>query len=612
MHKIPHPVTCQRQRHVQSASHNQASSTEDSLTLSTSAPIETVIDWLMLRHEVEPVPPEWVPGASESERLRLAALGSLVNSLVGGADADSRSAFAAPKLQTWLSERLSPPEEVLLAAEQVLIDDKTDWLAQIYGRIVSGPSRRTLGTFFTPPSEVDWMISRWADSQGSPAAVVDVGAGVGIFTTAAARRWPAAQVWSVDVNPITLGLLALRVHRSFPLRGSDENGPGLRLVLDDFAAWMEHAWTGLPEGRLILGNPPYTRLQLLPREHRDRLWKAAAGLCGRRASLSAIMTALSVKALGSRDGLCFLLPAQWLESDYAVGLRDYVWSLKRRPVELHLFKEELFNDAQVDAVALMIGTEQPTEQPILFSRPGWSKSLSRGNYPPTQWRREFEASKPTAISIPHLQTRLGDLLSARRGVATGANEFFVIPETSRLASGIAKSALRPLVRRLNGLPDVVTEDVLASQPDEEHYWLLAITPTHKEELKELNQYISHGENLGLHQRHLCKARRTWYDLTTEVFYPNLLMGPTTKKVFRFVENEAGATLVNNLYGLRWKENVPEATKSELLTWLRSEEGQTAIRGHARTQGAGLLKIEPRALERVPIPDRFMLQGETLI
>lgn len=93
------------------------------------------------------------------------------------------------------------------------------------------------------------MISRWADSQGSPAAVVDVGAGVGIFTTAAARRWPAAQVWSVDVNPITLGLLALRVHRSFPLRGSDENGPGLRLVLDDFAAWMEHAWTGLPGGK---------------------------------------------------------------------------------------------------------------------------------------------------------------------------------------------------------------------------------------------------------------------------------------------------------------------------------------------------------------------------
>ena len=119
-----------------------------------------------------------------------------------------------------------------------------------------------------------------------------------------------------------LDLLALRVHDDdFPLRAATETTAGQRVVLDDFTLWIREAWLGLPEGRLILGNPPYTRLQLLPLDQRDRLWEAAGGLCGRRASLSALITAMSLNALHPRDGLCLLLPAQWLESDYAQELR---------------------------------------------------------------------------------------------------------------------------------------------------------------------------------------------------------------------------------------------------------------------------------------------------
>ena len=586
---------------------------KEALTRSAaSASIETVIAWLMQPHEVKPVPEDLVPGANEFERLRLAALGGLVTSLVGSDNDRPHLGFTETALQDWLSGGPVPPEEVILAGKRVLADDKEDGLATLYSRVVSGRSRRTLGTFFTQPSEVDWMVRRWADDEGTPATVVDVGAGVGIFTTAAAHRWPGAQVWSVDINPITLGLLALKVHESFPLRGPDELEPGLHVVLDDFAAWMERMWTRLPEGRLILGNPPYTRLQLLPTEHRDRLWKAAGGLCGRRASLSAIMTALSLKALGPNDGLCFLLPAQWLESDYATGLREYLWQLRRRTVELRLFEEELFNDAQVDAVALIVGPEQPTEQSVVFSRSDWKTSISRNEGMPAQWRSKFETRISTNITRPAaLQPYLGDLIAVRRGVATGANEFFVVSEATRSTKGIAKSVLKPLVRRLNGLPEVVTNGVLARQADEERYWLLTVTTSDMEQLAEIREYIVSGESLDFHMRHLCKSRRHWYDLTAEVFFPDLVMGPTTKKVFRVVENNSNATLVNNLYGLTWKQDVPEEIRIDLLAWLRSDEGQIAITGRARTQGAGLLKIEPRSLERVPIPDRFKLPGGTL-
>ncbi|MCW5954578.1 MAG: 50S ribosomal protein L11 methyltransferase, partial [Propionibacteriaceae bacterium] len=39
----------------------------------------------------------------------------------------------------------------------------------------------------------------------SPSTIVDVGAGVGIFSIAASVAWPDASVIAVDVNPVTLG-----------------------------------------------------------------------------------------------------------------------------------------------------------------------------------------------------------------------------------------------------------------------------------------------------------------------------------------------------------------------------------------------------------------------
>lgn len=579
-----------------------------------TAPIDIVLAWLLAPPELAPVPETWVPGAKAQERVRLAALGGLVNALVGQTDTgDPHPAFVEPDLQSWLSDGPQPPEEVILAGKRLLAEDQEDGLARVYASVVSAASRRTLGTFFTSPSWVNWMIDRWSETHDTPAAVVDVGAGVGIFTTAAAGRWPGAQIWSVDINPITLGLLALRVHDdAFPLRAGHESTPGLRVVQRDFTLWMSDAWPNLPEGRLILGNPPYTRLQLLPVDQRERLWEAAGGLCGRRASLSALITAMSVNALASADGLCLLLPAQWLESDYAKDLRSHLWCLRNRRVEMHLFDEKLFDDAQVDAVALMVGPERKAPQPLIFSGDARSWTPDRDGPMPNKWRARFDGPAPSNARPSTDGNRLGDLLTVRRGVATGANSFFVIPE-SRVSEtvGSARSVLTPMIRRLLGLPDVVTTEILDDLPPGDRYWLLTADEKAVDRLKGLRKYVDDGVEKQLDQRHLCQTRPVWHDLTPEVFVPDLVIGQSTKKVFRILENRAQATLVNNLYGMRWKPDVDQATRADLLDWLRSEDGQAAITAQARTQGAQLKKIEPKALLRVRIPDRFIPPQGTL-
>ncbi len=572
--------------------------------------LDEVLGWLTGPREVDPVPAEWVPGATSKERVSLAALGSLVNGVVGE-QPRPHPAFADPTLLEWLSQGEVPPEDVILATKMLVSDGAEDGLAALYANLVSGRSRRTLGTFFTPSDEVRWMINRWTEHHPAPASVADVGAGVGIFTTTAAHRWQHAQVWAIDINPITLGLLALRVHDELPLVGPEANAPGVRLVLDDFTQWMTTAWASLPGGRLILGNPPYTRLQLLPRDQRDRLWEAAGGLCGRRASLSALITAMSLRALGPEDGLCLLLPAQWLESDYARELRRHLWSLRDRRIELHLFEEDLFPDARVDAVALIIGPGADRPQNIVFSRPDHQRVFDRGGPNPDAWRELFDISDLTPSTDATLpSSRLRDVLSVRRGVATGANSFFVIPDRDRRQ--LDPSVLTPLIRRLNTLPDVVTDEVLGALPENERYFLLTATQQDLAHQKGLQKYVTAGQKAGVGLAHLCSSRQSWYDLTAEVRRPELVMGQSTKSTFRFVENLAGATLVNNLYGLDWKPDVSSLTRAAVLDWLRSASGQEALRSQSRSHSSGLWKIEPRALLDTPMPEALRPQEGSLL
>lgn len=564
-----------------------------------------VQEWLN-HNETDPVDPAVVPGPNATERRRLASLGGLTRSLLKGSSTAhlERHLVELPGLKEWLDLGPSAPADVLAAAESLLTSPGEDALARMYSSAVSSANRRRLGTFFTPQAEVEQMLNAWDRLGVRPKSVVDVGAGVGIFTRAATRRWPDAQVHAVDVNPVTLGLLGLRTAMDGVLVELSSGRPGVRLRLEDYVGFAESELRKLPEPRLVLGNPPYTRIQLLPQEDREALVRAAGGLCGSRASLSALITAVTIRQLGPQDGLCLLLPAQWLESDYAAALRQWLWSTTTRPVHLNLFDHELFADAQVDAVSLLVGPATDHTHTLRLSR-GHDEvhhEIPRTGSCPASWRSLF-ATKPHTPS-PTVGPRLADFATVRRGVATGANHFFVLSEATRTEHALPDSVLRPLVRRLRDhRDDEVTAASLAALPERDRRWLLVVSAQDPSE-GALQAYLTQGVHQGLKDRVLCGVRRDWFDLSDEATPPDVIVGPSTKSSFRFIVNSAQAQITNNLYGLIWQSWVPPQLRAEILSWLRSGPGQESLAAAARTQGGGLLKIEPRALKYLPLPQHF--------
>ena len=533
---------------------------------------QTVLAWI--RQADEPaVDARWVPGATVTELKALAALGGLARAL----GTEPVTPELPPEVARWLESGPNVPSEVLAAADRALCKERDHGLAVLYSSVVAGSNRRQLGTFFTPNPAASLMVDMWMTSEATPDAVIDVGAGVGVFTLLAGRKWPTAAIYSVDINPVTLGLLVTGINKELPIVAADAAGDGVRLVRADFTKWFQTEGEELAGARLILGNPPYTRAQLLGAAERKRLSLASNGLCGARASLSTFITAISLDRLRPQDGLCLLLPAQWLESDYASALRSKLANLSHRRVELRLVSSWRFPGVMVDAVALMVGTERDAPQD--FRVANWtadeSRTVDRGSLAVARsWRilfdQRIETGAPAALRRTAATRRLDTVATIHRGVATGANNFFVLSDEEVEEARLPKTRLLPVVRRLYKYRDHVDSSTFNSQSRSEKRWLLDASRKYRTLGSFLDSYLAAGEAALLSERHLCQVRRPdWYDLGSELSVPHVILGPMTRGAVRLLENQLKAVITNNLYGLTWNEDISgcrAVQDSALVAW----------------------------------------------
>lgn len=534
-----------------------------------------------------------VPGADSDERRRLAALGGLVRCLLDDIPTDWPEA-----LRTWVEQGPVPPADVVDGA-RTLMDGSGDWFATVYEHVVAGPNRRRLGTFFTPPNVVDLMLERASVVLPTPTTIVDPGAGVGAFSAAAAKQWPDAKVQAVDVNVVTLGLLAAR------LRSRGQSGR-VELILEDFIAWVQGAGS-IGGGRLFLGNPPYTRHQELTRATKNRALKATndlveSGLSG----LAAYFLGASIAHLADDDALCFVLPGSWTEARHGAGLREWMWESVKRPIELLAFPPdvEIFPGTRVNAVVATIGPTTTTEADLSAGHISTgqhltieAKPVERHGDPPVSFGPLLW---PTQARDHADTVALSTLGRVRRGVATGANHFFFLTDDE--AKLIPKRLVRPGIRRLRELDGEVLDqrahDALGKSG--RRRWLLTLNGPEDIRAKAVRSLIASGEEEGYSDRYLTRIRKHWY-VVEPADAPHIIVSLMSKDGFRSVLNPLGAIPSNSMYGIHLDD---PSVAPKLCAWLNSTQGQKAIQSRARHYSDGLLKLEPRDYMAVPIPADF--------
>lgn len=546
-----------------------------------------------------------VRGADDLERHLLGALGG-VAAVVAEEHLES---WPAP-LRRWATGAEPPPEELMDGVRTALARGQ-DPLSLLYDASISAANRRRLGTVFTPPHLVEHMVSLAAAEMDSdpPECVVDPGAGVGAFTIAAARRWPTSRIMAVDVNSVTLGLLACRV--AFEIDAYPETAASMRRIeflLDDYL----DALPGLvsqagPERILFLGNPPYTRVQELPLIERQRAARVSRGIVDNgHANLAVHFQAVTLRHMRPGDVSCMVLPGSFSYTRASRGLRHALWNARRRVnVQRVPATTRAFTGRSVQAAVLLLGGQRSRKPPLELARLEISdgslevvdrRAQSRRKEEPANW---FWSETP---ALGEESVALLEVAIIRRGVATGANSMFFLADAAaqRLPRDVCVAAV-PSLRGFDELElDEQRHQALGGRDGRR--WLLSI-PSGYPLAGALRAYILRHRS-EVSDRYLPSQRNPWYSIV-DLPRPQVLVSPLSKATFKVVLNTAHAVPSNNLIGVTLRNG---ADPKELVEWLRSEVGQREMRRLSRRYHGGSHKLEPGDLCAVRIPARLRSPG----
>ena len=475
----------------------------------------------------------------------------------------------------------------------------------------SASERNKWGQFATPP-ELALSIARYACEligDGLPIRFLDPAIGTGSFFSALCEAFPPHTVEAA--TGIELDPLFAKTARNLWA------GRGLEILTGDFTRQHPPA----TRFNLVLTNPPYVRHHHLSAPDKERLKARVAqslhleisGLAG----LYCYFLLLSHDWM-QEDGLAlWLIPSEFMDVNYGATLRRY---LTERVTLLHIHRfcptDVQFTDALVSsAVVVFRKSPPPLAHEARFSFGGSIEHPQSEAFVPLgtlrharKWTQFPGRSSTDTTDEP----TLGDIFAIKRGLATGANSFFLLTELQIEEWKIPRRFVKPI---LPG-PRHLTENIIRALPNgapavSPHLFLLDCSEP-EERIKtswpRFYEYLQQGRAQNIHASYLASRRTPWYSQEQRPPAPFLCtyMGRSRngKHPFRFLWNRSEAT-AHNVYLMLYptgclrnaikKHPELEADVFEALERTNPEQ----LQAEGRVYGGGLHKVEPNELARIP-------------
>ena len=473
--------------------------------------------------------------------------------------------------------------------------------------------RKERGAFFTP-DEITRFIASWAIRHPDD-LVLEPSAGDAAFLVAAVDRLRSLsrdQDASPTVNGIEIHAPSVFIAR----QRIREAGGKPEIRHSDFFMVAP-----APLYDTVIGNPPYIRYQDFAGESRARAriaaLKGGVSLTGLASSWAAftVHSALFLKP-GGRLGL--VLPAELLSVNYAAPVRRFLFE-RFRHIELVLFDEQVFPDAEADVVLLLAdGYRQGPAAQATIRQAKNAAHLAAADVGQS-WTPSDPAGKWTGSLIKPIAT---DLLNAllhdaafthletwgdtTLGIVTGNNKYFTLsPQRAKELGLPDRDLLRlspPGSNHLRGL--TLSEDLLTQlgQEGKSTYLFYPSDPPSAAAVA----YIEDGHRTGVDTAYKCRVRKRWYKVPL-VPAADLLLTCMNADTPRLSTNEAGAHHLNSVHGVYLTGPFRDLGR-ELLP-LASLNSVTLLHAEmvGRAYGGGILKIEPREADVWEVPSPALIE-----
>lgn len=477
-------------------------------------------------------------------------------------------------------------------------------LGPLYESMTPRRDRHPLGQYFTPAPISRFMAEIVA--RAGAESVLDPAVGAGALLSGLPKN---TRLRGTDVSPLCVALAAA----GLSARGFTDTS----LTCDDFLAAPRRGGDR-PSYDAVICNPPYMRHHLLAKEEKRRL----TARYGER--FHVVLSTLStnyvyffleaLERLHPGGLLVFITSADFLDTRFGEGLRRAL-STCATIEELLLFDRDrsAFEGAMTTSVITIARKDSPTSRhPVKFTegaligdrvlrgRPNRHSSRSLGGA--GRWSVLFGDRAAELSRLTSGRPRaLSDYLRVRRGIATGANDFFVLSQQVVDRWRIEPEYLQPVIASARDLPDgdLSLPHWEAIRARGRPCWLLSVeAPLDLLRGKNVHRYLEHGARSGVHRRFNCRTRTPWYR-PENVPPPDIIITYMNRGPTRFVRNSARCRVMSVF--LNGFLRSPATDVTALLAALNGPETSALIGTLGRTYGGGLGKVEPGELAALPMP-----------
>ncbi len=467
--------------------------------------------------------------------------------------------------------------------------------------------------FVTPPELAEDMAQLAISLLDKSTISIDFGDpanGVGAFYQALIQIIPKERISSaigIDINPKMVFLAKLKW-----------GDRGLKVLRGDYL----HMGI-LPHRNLILANPPYLRHQKIPPKYKEKLRNRIVSLNGNwisaRSGQYVYFLLLSHQWMSPNAIAVWLIPSEFMQTEYGSAIRQYLTS-KVELLRIHIFGHDdpQFETALVLPSVVAFRNKLPsTQHKVIFSIGGtifnFKKSIIHINSElkdDSTWKAILLGKR----NIARTKYKIEDLFIVRRGIATGANTFFILEREDAIQKGIPEIALRPILPKARVLNSYIIEVEPDGYPKLSPQLSVIDTDLPEEEIEKkypsFMEYLNSGKEKELLSRNLIRNRSPWYKQEQRQPAPFLCTymgrGSSNNPPIRFIWNKSTAIATNTFIMLYPTNALKKFINNKLSIYKKifgflEEIASKYLLENYRIHAGGLYKIEPGELRKVSLP-----------
>lgn len=466
-----------------------------------------------------------------------------------------------------------------------------------YSERVGIAHRKKYAQFFTPEIISDFMANWILANTFKCTRVLDPAFGLGVFCHSLLKINKELQVTGYDIDDKILS-------------AAHDNFSSVKKNVSIYKQnYLKSSWDDKYDA--IICNPPY--LKFHDYNNADYVSEVNRHLGTRLSGFTNIYTLFLLKSISQlkKGGrLAYIIPSEFLNSDYGVEVkRALIKSNTLKYVFIVDFTESAFDDAITTASIILCENNDCTDR-IRFSTIKDINNLDSCfnnclSFAPKdldvtiKWKQYYEQT--SASDYQHL-VPFNTFAKVSRGIATGANDFFIFKRSKLDNFNIKDSCVLPCICHSQDVktPIFSLEDFFNLANSDKNVYLFNAC-SNDDDLS-VKDYLKLGEQQDIHKRYLTASRKPWYAIENRPPAP-IWVSVFNRHGLRFVRNEAN---IYNLTTFHCVYNIGRIETDVLFAYLLTNVAKQILLDNSRQYGNGLVKFEPNDLNKGMVVDLTLL------